>query len=419
MRNLLRPVLILVSGTALAQVITLLLAPVLSRIYSPSDFGMLAVYVSLTSTFGVIASLRLEYAIPAADSDSEAWAVLRTAVRISAIIGTFLLLVGLIFGQPVANAFGQPQLAPFLPLLGVAIFSMGVFQSLVQWNARNGSFSLVASSQIGRSVTTNTVQLLAGLTGIGGAGLVTGHILGQLMASTKLSIKSGLRVLSSRSIEGESAAALAKYRDFTLYGTPQALLNSLSQNLPSLIFSVVISPAAAGLYALAHRLLSAPANLLGESIRQALYPKLAEAMRQGVALRLAMRMVLLMAGLVAVPVVVVALFGPHLFATVLGEEWFDAGVMARYMAFLTAAGILNIPSVCLIQLLRLQRWHATYEVVYVVVRAAALLTGALRGDAILAVILYAGSGIVFNLFLTAAPLIALARHPTSTEPPFS
>lgn len=415
MRDLIRPVLILISGTAGAQAITLLLSPVLSRLYSPSDFGFLAVFVSLTSIFGVLACTRLDYAIPVAETDREAASVLRTAVETAGILAAILLVVFLSAGKPIATAFGQPALAPFLPLISITVLSMGVFQSLVQWNSRLDKFGLTANAQLARSVVTNIGQLAGSLVGAQGAGLVAGHFLGQLTASSRLASKSSLLTLLRSTKHSETKQVRKKYREFIIFGTPQALLNSVSQNLPSLLFTFFISPAAAGIYVLAQRMLAAPANLLGESVRQALYPKLARSLQEGdeFALSLASRMILVIGAVVLIPVVMVVWQGPALFVLVLGDQWLDAGKMARFLALSTGVSLMNIPSACLIQILRMQRWHVLYEVVYVTVRVSALTFGAVRGDALLAVALFAAAGICFNMIMISYPLILLRRRTNS------
>jgi len=55
--RLVKHVVVLAGGTAFAQLITMLLMPVLTRLYSPEDFNVLAVYVALVSVASVAASL--------------------------------------------------------------------------------------------------------------------------------------------------------------------------------------------------------------------------------------------------------------------------------------------------------------------------------------------------------------------------
>ena len=47
-----RDVLLLSGGTGIAQVVALAMLPVLSRLYSPEDFGLLTLYISIVTVLG-------------------------------------------------------------------------------------------------------------------------------------------------------------------------------------------------------------------------------------------------------------------------------------------------------------------------------------------------------------------------------
>src|ERR1700712_2285797 len=67
-----RNVLVMLGGTVLGQMFSVIAAPALTRIYSPAEFGYLNVYGSMLSLLTVLASLRYEMAIPIAVSEIEA-----------------------------------------------------------------------------------------------------------------------------------------------------------------------------------------------------------------------------------------------------------------------------------------------------------------------------------------------------------
>src|SRR6478609_3136460 len=61
----------MVTGTALGQAASIVLSPVLTRLYTPDQFGYLSVYTAALTIFGVIAVLGFELAIPLAANDTE------------------------------------------------------------------------------------------------------------------------------------------------------------------------------------------------------------------------------------------------------------------------------------------------------------------------------------------------------------
>ena len=97
-----RSVSFLAGGTAAGQAITVLAAPLLTRLYSPEDFGLLAVYTSLLMTIGVIASLRYQLAIPLPKSDEEAAhvVVLSLFIVLGISLASFITFFKVLRGQP-------------------------------------------------------------------------------------------------------------------------------------------------------------------------------------------------------------------------------------------------------------------------------------------------------------------------------
>jgi O-antigen/teichoic acid export membrane protein len=66
-----RNVLTLMTGTTIAQSIPVAITPILTRLYTPEDFGLLAVFVALTAILGSIANGRYELAIMHPEKDEE------------------------------------------------------------------------------------------------------------------------------------------------------------------------------------------------------------------------------------------------------------------------------------------------------------------------------------------------------------
>ena len=67
-----RNTLTLVSGNTLAQLIPLLAEPVLTRLFPPEDFGLLALFISISSLFAIVATGRYELAVMLPSKDEDA-----------------------------------------------------------------------------------------------------------------------------------------------------------------------------------------------------------------------------------------------------------------------------------------------------------------------------------------------------------
>ena len=90
---------LLMLGTVISQAIVIISSPVLTRLYSPEEFGVLAVYVSFFAFLTIVISLRFELAIPLSRSTSEALAVVKLCVLITFSLVVVLIVLLMLFGN--------------------------------------------------------------------------------------------------------------------------------------------------------------------------------------------------------------------------------------------------------------------------------------------------------------------------------
>ncbi len=165
---------VLVGGTAGAQLLTVLAAPLLTRLYSPEDFGLLAVYASLLALIGVVSSLRYELAIPLPEDDVEAANV---AVLSLILVGISTLLSGALvwqLGPAIADALSVPALADYFWLLPAGVLLGGAYTVFNYWSVRTKRFSTIASTRIRQSLATLAIQLA--VFKLGGLVLLLGRV---------------------------------------------------------------------------------------------------------------------------------------------------------------------------------------------------------------------------------------------------
>ena len=164
-----RNVLTLMTGTTIAQAIPIAISPILTRIYTPEDFGVLALYISLVSIFSVIATLRYELAIMQPRQNDDAAALVVLSVVITSGISLFLLVGILVFNEKIQALFGNDEIGAWLFLCPVSVFLTGLYQALNYWNTRKKQYKKIASSKISQGVSASATQV-----GFGGGGLQVG-----------------------------------------------------------------------------------------------------------------------------------------------------------------------------------------------------------------------------------------------------
>lgn len=381
-----RGVTLLIGGTAGAQALVILLSPILTRLYTPEDFGLLAVYGSLLALFIVVSSLRYELAIPLPEDD-------RSAVNITALCLMLVLLVAggaaclvLFAGQHLANFIGAPQIANYLWLIPVGVLLGGCYNVFCYWGMRKKAFATVAKTRIQQSIAGASIQLLGFK--LGALGLLCGQVANQSIGFFSLG-RLFWRHEERRSISLAGIKQQAvRYKNFPIYSTSEGLFNTASLQVAPLMFAALFSPAIAGLYALSHRVLSLPMSLVGSAVGQVFFSGASEAHRQG---RLHLLVEKLHGRLAAIgmpPALILILIGPDLFAFVFDENWRGAGEFARWMAPWLYLQMVSSPISTVFSVLEKQRQGLIFQFILLSLRTFAICFGYLFGDWNAAVIMF-------------------------------
>ncbi|MCI0590960.1 MAG: oligosaccharide flippase family protein, partial [Gammaproteobacteria bacterium] len=186
-----------------------------------------------------------------------------------------------------------------------------------------------------------------------------------------------------------------------LYRTPQIFINAVSQSLPVLMLASFFGPAQAGFYAIGRAVLGVPSTLIGQSVGDVFYPRIAEAAHNGENLtRLILKATLALAVAGFAPFAIVVAFGPWLFGYVFGAEWVTAGEYARWLALWMFFMFLNNPSVNALPILSAQGFHLIFTIFTIATRVIMLAAGYYVFDSdLVAVALFGASGAIINILL--------------------
>lgn len=332
-----RSVAMLTGSTMLGQGVGLALAPLLTRIYDPSQFGVLGTYAAIVSVLGVAGSLRYEAAIPVAPDDRTARDLsLLSLLIVAAATAALIAFVALGLG-PLASALDLAYLdgiAWFIPLGFVAA---AIYQLLTSVTLRLQGFASIARTKIMQGASLPLSQLVLGLLSPTTFSLLVSDVIGRAAGSGTL----GLFVLRSRkalprpSLRGLLEVA-AKYRHFPLFSCPAYTLNTLSLHLPPILLASSFGTAVAGFYVLSQRVVGLPMRLLGQSIAEVYTGRAAALIREGDATVTTLfdRIALRLAAAGALPSLALLVAGPLLFEWVFGEGWAESGT---YVALLIPA----------------------------------------------------------------------------------
>lgn len=372
-----RNVMMMSSATAAGQAIAILAAPVLTRLYSPEDFGVLGVYAAILGIVSVVASLRYEQAVPIPRRAGMAANVLVLALSI--VVATSLVSVAAVFmfGSGLAEWANIADQSYVLYLVPLGVLLTGFYQVLNNWAVRQRSFSRIARTTLLQGGSSTATQVGLGVLGSGPGGLVAGQILGRSAGITSLArlvLSDPSRPLRLVSRRGMLRVA-RRYRRFPQLFTWSALLNSVGLMGPAIVLAGFYGAAVVGWFGLVQRLLGAPTALLGRSVTNVYFSESARLARDAPAglsslfTRVLRKLVLVG----AVTIIPAGLVSPYVFPFVFGADWATAGRYALVLSPMIFMQFLSSPFGVTLAVLERQDLAILREVIRILLLGAALL----------------------------------------------
>lgn len=403
-----RGVSVLVGGTVGAQALMILATPLLTRLYTPEDFGLLAVYASILSFFTVIASLRYELAIPLPEADSEAIHLVILSLLILVLITILSAVVILITGDSLAELINAPQMGSYLWLVPFGVFFIGAYQIFNYWALRTKSFGNITKTTLSQSVANLAIQLSGYKLGV--ISLMIGQNIGQAVGVLSLA-RPALKEPGFKNWKWHDIKKIAiRFKDFPIFSTWYGFLNTASVQVPPLLFAIFFSASTAGLYALAHRVLAMPMSVIGRAVGNVFFSNAAEAYRDNKLAALFETVYAKLVSIIIPVVLVLAIDAPNLFAFVFGEDWREAGILARWMTVWLGTVFVASPLSTMFMVLEKQKEGMYFQALMLSARILAIWIGFYNDSLILAVQLFS----VFSMLCWIGFLIWTSKQTGSS-----
>lgn len=324
---------VLAGGTAFAQALTVLVLPFLTRLYTPADFSVLAVYISMLGLVSVVACLRLEIAIPIPKQDEDAANVLAIALCTSATTAALLGMATWLYPQHLVELVDQPALAPYLWLLPLGVWLASSYSALQYWATRKKNFTAIAKTRLSQAVGGASTQIGMGWAGISPFGLLLGHMINSgagVIGLGRCALTQDRLALKSISLSG-MRRVFREYDQFPKYSTFDALANTAGTQLPIIIIAAMAIGSEAGFLILAMRVMQAPMSLIGRAVSQVYLSRAPQEYRAGNLAKLTAEVLGGLARTGVGPLLFVGLIAPPVFDVVFGDEWRRAGELVVWM----------------------------------------------------------------------------------------
>ncbi|KJL26326.1 oligosaccharide flippase family protein [Microbacterium azadirachtae] len=387
-RSALRSIATLLTGTVASQVIGIVTMPLLSRIYGPAAFGVLAVFLSVSAVVSMVSALRYDYAIVLPGNDEDAHRLRQLSTGLVSLISALTVITTIAvfwLSRPTDRHW-------WVLLIGVSVFLAGETSILYFWLTRKRRYRAQSLSRIVQALITAATQAgLGWLLAPTGEWLIAGYLVGQVFGVGVLIAMDDARKTAPVRDRRSWWSLMVRYRKMPLLNAPNALVDSLRLNGINMIIGGR-SLHALGQFSMAWKLAQAPMALIASAISQVYYQRMAVATPG--TLKTLVRSVTLRALLLGfLPFLTLGLVAPIVVPWFLGAQWAEAGLVVQALTPWLYLNVATAPLSTVFIVAERQGTMLIFAIVYLVVP--------------LTILLLAGADLVRAVWLTSAAMTLL------------
>ena len=344
----------------------MLAAPILTRLYSPDEFGAFAIYLNGVMLLSVIACLRYEMTIVLVKQRRTAMLLVLLCALIAGFLtlGLWVPIIG--FEQTIHSMAGLEAESHLLLVLPVSFMLAALYKIASNWTVRNKDYAGLALSKLWQSLPQTAGQISLGLLHFGVSGFVISEMVGRLLGVLALAVRSRKAFFTPRftHLRRRAVTLLSYYRHYPLYSAWSALINQAGSVAPVFFLAALYGPRTAGLFALVQRVFALPMDLVGQTASTMYMAEASHAIRTDIAhlYRIFLRTFLSLLMLAAIPASLLIWSGPRLFNMVFGHEWYDAGIYAQIVALAYGVRLAVSPISQTMQMLGRQKLALLIEI---------------------------------------------------------
>ena len=322
------------SGNLISQILPFIFAPIITRLYDPSDFGALALFVSTAAFFQSFATLKFETAIQIPKNDDDAVALMSMSFYFIVITSLLALLLLIFFEENFLIMFDNANLGNWIYFIPIMILITTPNLIFNIWTSRKKKFNRIAKYNIFQTSVTPISKILISLFLKINGGLILGTLIGNFFSRMAYMLeiiiydKINFFVISFKKFR----EIAYRYKNFSIYLTGQQITGRFKETGIIYVITYFFGSYILGLYSLAHSMMYKPVIIIGQAVSNVYYQKSAELLNERKQIwpftkRLIIRLTI-SALIIFTPFII---FGPEIFGLIFGEKWFVAGTYAQIL----------------------------------------------------------------------------------------
>lgn len=324
----------LMTGTVLGQAITLMASPFLTRIYTPAEFGIFALFMAFVTTIAPGVTGRYEVALLLPRRQNDSMHIFGVAIWFGMAMVLISLIALVIFKYPILTWLNAMELNNLVYLVPIMLLATGFYNLGIGYSNRIGNYKVLAKSKVVQAIAIVSLNITFGLLGAGFLGLFLGNFIGVLAALSYLIYSqrnyfTGLDLSWSR----KKTYFARRYIRYPTYNASASIVDGLTLALPTFYFTSTFSFEVVGFYVLVYRVIYAPLRIISSAVTQVSLRKIVELTHHKESVTKYLYKIGSVLLIISIfPTIFFIIWGPDFFAFVFGQNWERAGQFSQIIS---------------------------------------------------------------------------------------
>ena len=347
----------LMAGTLIGQALVFVLAPFITRLFTPEDFTLLEQYTMIITVLSVVVTGKYEFAIMHPNEQNDARHIAGLALKVAFYSCVVLAILILFLAKDISYWLMNESIAIYLWTIPIVLFFTAVFNVFNYWFSRLKQYKIAANSKVLSAVSSEPIKIATGFGGWGPSGLIFSTVIGSIAAGTYAFwkfLKSEPEGLKNLSAERMKALAVL-HKDYPMFSIWGSILNRLAQWAHIGIFTLYYGLVAVGFMALCRRIFMAPLNVVSNSYSQVFFQRISEIEDpkelRALYYKVLIRFLIAAAGMIFI----VQMLPANTMGFIFGEAWGNSFMYLKYLIFWFALNFVTSSLAFITYRIKMQR----------------------------------------------------------------
>jgi O-antigen/teichoic acid export membrane protein len=406
-------ILTVAGGVLFSQLLTILISPFLTRVFSVESFGLIALFLAVTNILTVVSTLRLENAVFLPNSVDKAKSIFNITFSIGLIFFLITSTAISIYSEFYVVRLFEGENNFWISWLPTIVLLNGLFFLFRNWLQREKKYQKTTVGAIYKSISLNSFLVIGAFFSNSPKIFLFGNIFAQFVETTFLFFE--IRRLNRCQFEvpkkTEITKTLREYRVFPTINLPSELLNVYTNQNPIILLAYFFNSSVVGWFSLTQRVIGIPVKLISSSTLEVYRQKASEEFNQiGTCDRTFKETAQFLFATALVPTAIVAIFSPILFEFVFGKDWLSAGYYGRYLSILFLFRFVSSPLGFTLIITGKHKWNLYWQASLLIVTSVGITIGFFFKSADLSVLLFSiGYSIMYLVYFLLSYKASLGK----------